>query len=149
MVCDTDMRDFDILSETLAELGVPKDAIEVHSQPVPLNGYPGDRTKSAHVVIRAGTAAGAPVSPNALSDSPWSSPRTGYDIGFEKQSDGTYRAYVNDMDRHRGLARDIVDGRMKRLYAKNMTIRTVARQGWRVQSCEEDGGKIKLKVLPR
>jgi hypothetical protein len=126
------MRDWEVIKETLAELGCPKDAIREHDSPVELKGYPGDRAQHASIVIRGGTIGAG----------------NRYDIGFEKEADGSYRAYVNDMDRG-GISGDIRRGRLKRLYSKNVTVRTVKRQGWRIASCEEEGGQIKLKVLQR
>ena len=129
MVCKSDMRDLGVVLDTLEEMGCPRDAVEVHEKAVALNGYPHHATRSAHVIVRAGQ-------------------HNRYDIGFEKTENG-YEAYVNDMDQRRPFPQDILNGRMKRLYTKNMTVRTAKRQGWRVASCEEEGGKIKLRVLPR
>ncbi len=131
MVCDTEMTNLEGILETLSELGFPN--VSVHETPVNLEGYGGDQRKQkANIVIKRKLVGAA-----------------SNDIGFEKQKDGSYKAWVSQYDKNKGLGKEITSGRMKRLYSKNMTIREAKRHGMRIQSCEEEDGRIKLRVLPR
>ena len=133
MVCETEMSDMEVIMETLAELGFPAGKVVVHDRAVALEGYGGDqRAQKAHVVIKRAHVGSA-----------------SNDIGFEKQANGSYKAWVSAYDQRRGLGREIMSGRMKRLYTKNATMRVAKRQGWKVQSCEEEDGKIRMRVIPR
>ena len=133
LVCDTQMDDLDVVLETLEELGFPKSKVVVHATPVNLEGYRGDqRNQKAHIVIKRQHVG---VGSN--------------DIGFERQDDGSYKAWVSSYDRNRGLGQEITGGRMKRLYNKNKTLREAKRHGMRVQSCEEEDGKIRMRIIPR
>jgi hypothetical protein len=134
LVCETDMNNIEVILETLGELGFSGDKVSVYEEAISLEGYRGDkREQKGNIVIGRKYVGGA-----------------ANDIGFEKQSNGSYKAWVSAADKHRGLGKEIMSGRMKRLYSKNMTLRTAKRAGWRIQSCEEEGGKIKMRVsLPR
>ena len=133
LVCDTEMKNLEVILETLEELGFPGDMVVVHDEPVNLEGYQGDKRKQkAHVVIARRHIGGA-----------------ANDIGFERQVDGSYKAWVSQNERNRGLGREIMSGRMKRLYSKNTAIRVAKRAGWTIQSCQEEDGKIRMRVLPR
>jgi hypothetical protein len=133
LVCDTEMDDLDVILETLEELGFPSSKVVVHATPVNLEGYRGDqRQQQANIVIKRQQVGAA-----------------SNDIGFEKQNDGSYKAWVSSYDKSKGLGREITGGRMKRLYNKNKTLREAKRHGMRVQSCEEEDGKIRMKIFPR
>src|SRR5210317_670333 len=75
--CRTEFRDPQALIAALIECGFAADQIEVHAEAVPLYGYQGDtREQRAHVVIRrqhVGSGAN--------------------DVGWQRQPDGTYRAW--------------------------------------------------------
>jgi hypothetical protein len=66
----------------LVACGFEEAQIEVHEQPVPLHGYQGEvRPQQAHVVIRrqhVGSGAN--------------------DVGWERQPDGSYRAWISEFD---------------------------------------------------
>jgi hypothetical protein len=74
--CKTEFRDPQALVAALIECGFAAEQIEVHPEAVPLLGYQGDvRPQQAHIVIRrehVGSGAN--------------------DVGWERQSDGSYRA---------------------------------------------------------
>jgi hypothetical protein len=127
MVCGTEMKELDMVLETLKEMGWNN--VEVFDNAVELNGYPRHGTKLASVVIRGGK-------------------ENNYDIGFNKDASGSFEAYVNDMDRSRPLPRDVLNGRMNKLYSKNVIVRNAKRQGLRV-TCEEHGGQIKIRASRR
>ena len=80
--CQTEFRDPVALVAALVECGFPEDQIEVHDQPVALYGYQGDvRLQTAHIVIRrqhVGSGAN--------------------DVGWERQPDKTYRAWISEFD---------------------------------------------------
>jgi len=80
--CQTEFRDPQALVAALIECGFAADQIEVHQEAASLYGYQGDvRPQQAHIVIRrqhVGTGAN--------------------DAGWEKQTDGTYRAWISEFD---------------------------------------------------
>lgn len=80
--CQTEFRDPQSLVAALVECGYVESQIEVHEEAVPLIGYQGDtRPQSAHIVIRrqhVGTGAN--------------------DVGWEKQSDGTFKGWISEFD---------------------------------------------------
>jgi Protein of unknown function (DUF1257) len=77
------IRDQETLLAALAACGYSQGKVEVHQQPVTLYDYVGKaRPEKAHVIIRRNnTGIGA-----------------SNDIGFLKQSDGTFKAIVSDWD---------------------------------------------------
>lgn len=80
----TPMLDAECLLLALADVGFRRDRVEVHEQPVPLQGYGGGaRAQRAEIVIPR-----AHVGPASN------------DIGFERTPTG-YRAHVSDYDRSR------------------------------------------------
>ncbi len=80
--CQTVFRDPQALIAALGECGFAREHIEVHAQAVPLLGYHGDvRPQKAHLVIRrehVGQGAN--------------------DVGWERQADGAYRAWISEFD---------------------------------------------------
>lgn len=80
--CQTEIRDPEALVAALIEFGFEAAQIEVHEQVVPLYGYQGDvRLQQAHIVIRRkNVGSGA------------------NDVGWERQPDGTYRAWISEFD---------------------------------------------------
>ena len=78
--CQTEFRDPNALVAALIEIGFEPSQIKAHSEAVPLFGYRGDvRTQQAHIVIRrrhVGVGAN--------------------DVGWERQADGAYRAWISD-----------------------------------------------------
>lgn len=127
----TRIVDRDSLLEALADLGFGSEKVGVHEVPVPLYGYQGDRrSQVANVVIPKAHVGAA-----------------SNDIGFEKLSDGTYRAWVSEYDR-----RSYGDQWMKRLtqrYAYHATKKTMKQQGFAIaEEAVEKTGEIRL-VLRR
>jgi len=131
LVCDTEIKDQDCLVDTLVEMGVERDHIEVHEEAVPLEGYHGDlRKQRAHVVIRRRHVGNA-----------------SNDVGFELK-DGSYKAWVSEYDKGHGIGKKIMSKELLRQYAKVKALNEIrGRRGFKVKSCEEKDGKIKIKVL--
>ena len=84
--CQTEFRDPLALVAALVECGLEESQTEVHPEAVPLYGYQGDvRPQKAHIVIRR-----QHVGPAAN------------DVGWERQANGTYPAWISEYDgRHR------------------------------------------------
>ena len=85
--CQTEFRDPQALAAALVECGFAADQIEVHTEAVPLYGYQGDvRPQKAHLVVRrhhVGSGAN--------------------DVGWERQPDGAYLAWISEFDAGVGL----------------------------------------------
>ena len=127
--CQTEFRDPHALVAALIECGFQESQIEVHQEAVPLYGYQGDqRAQKAHIVIRrqhVGSAAN--------------------DVGWEKQPDGTYRAWISEYDsRHRFNAE--MQNRIKQEYAYHAVARQQRAQGRTVQRRELENGEIEVVI---
>ena len=127
--CRTEFRDPQALVAALVECGFEPSQFEVHEQAVPLYGYQGDvRPQKAHIVIRrqhVGTAAN--------------------DIGWERQADGTYRAWVSAYDgRHR--FDQAMQNRIKQAYAFQAIARQQRARGRTVTRERLPSGEIKVTI---
>lgn len=126
----TQFRDEDELVHSIEELE-PGWAVERHATPVPLFGYQNDaRPEKAHIVIRRKYVGGA-----------------SNDIGFIRESDGTYRAIISEYDQAAHGSEWL--GRLTQLYAKNKVLRQMKLHGWRLggQTTTEKGAiKLVLEV---
>lgn len=78
------MTDPKAVVQALCRLGFKENQIEVHTEAQHLYGYQGDqRAQKAHIIIRRQFVGGA-----------------SNDIGFEKTSNGSYRAIISEYDRN-------------------------------------------------
>lgn len=80
---ETQINDVDVLKESLKEVGVKE--VQHHQTAVPLEGYRGDKREDKAEVVIPRRAVGS------MSN----------DIGFKKQSDGTYTAIISQYDKGR------------------------------------------------
>ena len=124
-----EFRDGAALVAALDRFGF-KGKIEIHQEAKSLYGYQGDRREQqAHIIIRrqhVGTAAN--------------------DIGFQRQSDGSYRAYISDFDQsvtgnNYGNA---WQGRLKQAYGVEKAKAEAKKKGYRVTEQKQDDGRIRL-----
>jgi hypothetical protein len=106
--------------------------VEIHQEAKSLYGYQGDRREQqAHIIIRrqhVGLAAN--------------------DIGFQRQSDGTYRAWISDYDKNHNGYNDAWLGRLKQAYGVERARAEAKKKGYRVSEQQQDDGRIRL-VLRR
>jgi len=134
IVAETVVKDQDCLIDALIEIGIPKNQIEVHVTPTDLVGYANrNQGQKANVVVRKTNT--------GLSG----------DVGFEKIEGGTYRAWINDMDRNRGLGKEILKGKFRQCYAKKVLLKQVGRtHGHKLKDVTTDkNGKIKIRITVR
>lgn len=123
------IKDEETLLKTLEEFGFDSSRVEVHATPVKLHGYQGDaRSQVAHVVIRKRNVSSA-----------------SNDIGFEKQKDGSYKAWVSDYDRNMGLGKAIANKKFFQSYAKNRVEKWAAQKRGSVVS-QKEKQKIKIRI---
>ena len=127
--CQTQFRDPEALLAALVECGFSRAQIEVHAEAVPLFGYRGDqREQRAHVVIRR-----QHVGPAAN------------DVGWERQPDGTYRAWISEYDgRHRFDA--ALQNRIRQEYAYQVIARQQAARGRSVSRERLPTGEIAVLI---
>jgi hypothetical protein len=137
--CQTEYRDQAALVAALVECGFPESQIEVHEQAVPLYGYKGDvRPQQAHIVIRrqhVGSGAN--------------------DVGWERQPDGTCRAWISEFDagvgpyEHRqGTAKfnATMQNRIKQEYAYQVIHRQQRAFGRSVERQRLPNGEIEVTI---
>ncbi len=137
--CQTEFRDPEALIAALVECGFSEDQIEVHSEAVPLYGYQGDvRPQNAHIVIRRqhiGSGAN--------------------DVGWERQPDGTYRAWISEFDAglgqysHRQAAarfNQAAQNRIKQEYAYQVIVRQQRARGRSVERQRLPSGEIEVTI---
>jgi len=123
------IKDEETLLETLAEYGFDSAKVEVHESPVSLVGYQGDsRSQKAHVVIRRRYITGS-----------------SNDVGFVKQEDGSYKAWVSDYDKSCSLGKKIANKEFFQSYAKNRTIKW-AHQKKAATEWQKEKKKIKIRI---
>ena len=127
--CQTEFRDAQALIAALVECGFEESQIEVHEQAVSLFGYQGDkRPQKAHILIRrqhVGQAAN--------------------DVGWERQADGTYRAWISEYDgRHR--FNQEMQNRIKQEYAYQVIERQQRARGRSVTRERLPGGELEVTI---
>ncbi len=122
-----EFRDGAALVAALNRLGF-QGKVEVHQEARALYGYQGDRrAQQAHIIIRrqhVGLAAN--------------------DLGFQRQSDGTYRAWISDYDRNHNGYNDSWLGRLKQAYGVERAKAEAKKKGYRVTEQKQDDGRIRL-----
>ncbi|MBL7497507.1 DUF1257 domain-containing protein [Frankia sp. CNm7] len=125
----TKITELEHLVAALADVGYA--TVETHDEARPLRGYQGDRRRQrAHVIVRRQHVGAA-----------------SNDLGFERQEDGTFRAWISEYD-VRELGAGWL-GRVEARYAYHATRATLARQGFSVAREETDrDGTVRL-VLTR
>jgi hypothetical protein len=137
--CQTEFRDPQALVAAFIACGFAAEQIEVHTEAVPLYGYQGDiRPEQAHIVIRrqhVGSGAN--------------------DVGWEHQSDGTYRGWISEFDAgvgsfvHRGESarfNPAMHNRIRQEYAYQVIERQQRARGRSVSRQRLPGGEIEVLI---
>jgi hypothetical protein len=137
--CRKEFRDPQALVAALVECGFEESQIEIHQEVVPLFGYQGDnRPQKGHIVIRrqhVGSGAN--------------------DVGWERQPDGTYRAWISEFDAGVGrysnrkeTARfnEAMQDRIKQEYAYQVIHRQQRALGRSVQRERLPSGEIEVLI---
>jgi hypothetical protein len=126
-----EFRDGAALVAALLRLGINPDGIKVHKEAQHLYGYQGDkREQKAHIIIRRQYV-------QAYAN----------DIGFERQEDGSYRAYISDFDRGsdgNGAYGTAWQGRLKQAYGVEKARVEAKKRGYRVSEQKMDDGRVRL-----
>jgi hypothetical protein len=127
--CQTEFRDVQALIVALKACAFEAHQIELHQEAVLLYGYKGDvRPQKAHLVIRrehVGTAAN--------------------DVGWEKQPNGTYRAWISEYDaRHRFNQQ--LQNKIKQEYAYHAVARQQQALGRTVQRRMLETGELEVTI---
>jgi hypothetical protein len=130
-----ELADEGCLVAALTRLGF-QGKVEVHQEAQALYGYQGDvRAQKAHVIIRRKHVGQA-----------------SNDIGFERQTDGTYRAWISDFDRTRQTGGTRYDdkwlGRLKQNYGVEKARAEAKKRGYMVSEQKLEDGRVRL-VLRR
>ncbi len=122
-----EFRDGAALVAALNRLGF-QGKVEVHQEAKSLYGYQGDRREQqGHIIIRrqhVGSAAN--------------------DIGFQRYSDGMYRAHISDFDRSNNGYNDAWLGKLKQAYGVERAKAEAKKKGYRVSEQKQDDGRIRL-----
>ena len=102
--------------------------VELHREAQPLYGYQGDiRAQKAHLIIRR-----QHVGPAAN------------DLGFERQPDGKYRAWISEFDQRQNGYGDAWLGKLKQAYGVEKARAEAKKRGYRVSEQQQDDGRIRL-----
>lgn len=123
-----EINDEDCLVQALEELGF-KGKVERHIMATGLFGYRGDmRAQKAHVIIRKANVGHA-----------------SNDIGFEKQADGTYKAWISEYDAHKYNTKWL--NKLKQGYSIAKIKKEVLKKGKRItHTMTQENGKIKVVI---
>ena len=137
--CQTEFRDPEALVAALVESGFQVSQIEVHDEATALYGYQGDvRAQQAHLVIRRQHVGSG-----------------GNDVGWERQPDGAYRAWISDFDagvgpfQHRQAAarfNQTVQNKIRQEYAFQVIHRQQRARGRSVERQRLPGGEIEVTI---
>jgi len=108
--------------------------VEVHPNPRALYGYQGDaRDQKAHIIIRRQHV-------GSYSN----------DIGFEKQANGSYRAWISEFDQTRTSGGTRYDdkwlGQLKQAYGVEKARAEAKKKGYRVSEQKMDDGRVRLTL---
>lgn len=127
--CQPGFKDPEAIVAALVECGFDRSAIEVHAEAVPLYGYRNDqRAQEAHIVIRrqhVGTGAN--------------------DVGWERQADGTYRAWISEYDARHRFNPDL-QNRIKQEYSYRVVQRQQVSLGRRVERRWLPAGELEVVI---
>jgi hypothetical protein len=124
----TKISDQECLLKALTDLGFGKDKVKVHETAQKLEGYQGDkRQQTAEVII-----------PRKYVQS------AANDIGFKKQADGTFQAYISDYDKSK-YNNDWL-GKLSQRYAYHKLKEEVESGGLYIESESEEKGEIFLTI---
>jgi hypothetical protein len=105
--------------------------VEVYDSPMPLYGYQGDvRKQKANIIVRRHLVG-----------------RMSNDIGFERQADGTYKAYISEYDRGRLGYDDKWLNRLKQSYGFIKVKKEVKKKNWTLLSTKKKGSSIQVEVM--
>lgn len=122
-----EFKDRAALMAALERLGF-QGKLEVHQEARSLYGYQGDRREQqAHIIIRrqhVGLAAN--------------------DIGFQRQSDGTYQAWVSEFDQRQNGYSEAWMGKLKQAYGVEKARAEAKKRGYRVTEQKLDDGRVRL-----
>ena len=104
--------------------------VEVHREAQPLYGYQGDvRPQKANIIIRR-----EHVGPAAN------------DLGFERQPDGKYRAWISEFDQRQNGYNDAWMGKLKQAYGIEKARAEARKRGYRVSEQKLDDGRVRLTL---
>ena len=129
--CKTSFKSKAALIKALVEVGFREDQIELHEEAVNLYGYQGDkRAQKANIVIRRQNVGSA-----------------SNDIGFARQSDGTYKTMISDYDQH-AYGKAWMD-KLKCAYTKHLTVAQLKAKGCMVtEQKNQQGQTVLVGYLP-
>jgi hypothetical protein len=124
----TQITDADVLKECLKEKGYG--TVEHHTEAKQLVGYHGDlRQQEAEIIIRRQHISSA-----------------SNDIGFKKQTDGTYGAIISDYDKYKHNDAWMVD--LKKRYAEKKIMKQAKTSGLKfVRKTKSNDGSFKLQFV--
>ena len=124
----TKLVDQAALLKALADLGFGE--VEVHERPLALRGYKGDlREDTAHVIIRRRFIGSS-----------------SNDIGFLRQSDGTYAAIISEFDQDAaGYDQTWLD-QLSQRYAYHVAVTQLTAQGFSLIEEQDENGEIVLTM---
>lgn len=126
----TKIVDQDALLAALSDLGFGTAKVQVHEDPVPLQGYLGDtRRQRAHVIIPKQYVG-----------------KVSNDIGFERCTEGFYRTWISEFDRLHYNESWLAE--LTRRYAYHATKSTLRCQGYEIAT-EENHQDGSLRMLLR
>jgi len=105
-----------------------KNKIEVHETAQHLYGYQGDRrSQKAHVILRRKYVGHA-----------------SNDIGFEKTSEGIYRAHISEFD-HNNYGQ-VWQKNLQKLYAVELSKMEFEKKGWEYEEDVDEKNRPRLRV---
>jgi hypothetical protein len=135
-ITKTCIKDKGVLIESLVELGVPQEHIEVCEIPQNLEGFQGDRrNQTADIIIRRQYVGSA-----------------SNDLGWKVQADGTYSLIISNFDKSNPFWRKMIpqsaggSGDLLKTYSKNVLKKVASKSFHRITKCENKEKIMQIEI---
>jgi hypothetical protein len=129
-VVECEIKSEESIIAGLVDLGIPRNQIEIHNNPVPLVGWNGNKGRQkGNVVVRR------------QNFKKFTKARYNADLGFEKVGDN-YQIHINQEENRWWKEKE---PRFKQIAATTQVQAAAKKRGYKVKKIEKDG-KIKLKL---
>ena len=136
VVAKTCIKNKDILIESLVQLGVERDHIQVHETAANMEGYTGDRRKQTAEIIIPRKYVGS----------------ASNDVGWKLQKDGSYSVIVSEFDKRHNFWRKMLPqsaggtGDLVKAYSTNVIKKTASKSYHRISRCESKKDLIEIEI---
>jgi len=120
-----DLKDKNALVKALKEMFGKKN-VEVHDKPVRIQGY--STTSQAEIVVRKPTMGGYG------------------DLGFQRQTDGSWLTIMDDLDTHKVYNKDNGNKNLNNRYARQVALQRLRKMAMSVKEETDHKGRVVIEA---